>query len=223
MHTTPSHYQHYPTLLTGVGHIRCKIQRRLWMHVGYIRSRVSNMYVISFLDYLICLCNISDYVCPTVAFRFKWSREYICNSSYQKYKSFPLLSYSTVVACLGLLNHMLCHLLYLQLGFCFHYYCVVYDMWKSWNALRPEGRFRLFAHHTAPLSSLCKLIWGHWTYEMLFRYIISILFLQEGPCVIVYRFILWWLQEYNYLISFIITKSEIWIISHRVGLGHEKW
>ena len=49
-------------------------------------------------------------------------------------------------------------------GFCFHYYCAVYDEFKY---------FPLFVHNTISLSSLCKLIWRHWTYKMPVRYILS--------------------------------------------------
>ena len=31
---------------------------------------------------------------------------------------------------------------------------------------------RLFVHNTISFSSLCKLIWRHWTYKMLVRYIL---------------------------------------------------
>ena len=34
-------------------------------------------------------------------------------------------------------------------------------------------RVRLFVQYTIPLSSLCKLIWRHWTYKMPVRYILS--------------------------------------------------
>ena len=34
-----------------------------------------------------------------------------------------------------------------------------------------EDRIRLFVHYTISLSSLCKLIWRHWTYKMPVRYI----------------------------------------------------
>ena len=34
-------------------------------------------------------------------------------------------------------------------------------------------RVRLFVHYTISLSSLCKLIWRHWTYKMSVRYILS--------------------------------------------------
>ena len=31
----------------------------------------------------------------------------------------------------------------------------------------------LFAHYTISLSSLCRLIWMHWTYKMLARYVVE--------------------------------------------------
>ena len=47
-------------------------------------------------------------------------------------------------------------------GFCFHYYCAVYDDCKYSDTLWLADRVRLFVHYTISLSSLCKLIWGHW-------------------------------------------------------------
>ena len=35
------------------------------------------------------------------------------------------------------------------------------------------GCVRLFVHYTISFSSLCKLIWRHWTYKMPVRYILS--------------------------------------------------
>ena len=58
-------------------------------------------------------------------------------------------------------------------GFCFHYYCAVYDYCKYLDAFWLSDRVRLFVHYTISLSSLCKLIWGHWTYKMPVRYILS--------------------------------------------------
>ena len=56
-------------------------------------------------------------------------------------------------------------------GFCFHYYCAVYDVFKYviWLA----DRIPLFVQNTSSLSSLCKIIWRHWNYEMPVRYILS--------------------------------------------------
>ena len=56
-------------------------------------------------------------------------------------------------------------------GICFHYYCAVYDECKY--TLWLADRTRLFVQYTISLSSLCKLIWRHWTDKMPVRYILS--------------------------------------------------
>ena len=56
------------------------------------------------------------------------------------------------------------------LGPCFHYWCSVYGICKWSDTLWPVGRVRLFADYTNSLSSLCRLIWKHWTTKMLVRY-----------------------------------------------------
>ena len=56
------------------------------------------------------------------------------------------------------------------LGPCFHYWCSVYGICKQSDTLCPVGRVRLFADYTISLSSLCRLIWRHWTTKMLVRY-----------------------------------------------------
>ena len=58
-------------------------------------------------------------------------------------------------------------------GICFHYYCLVYDECKYSDTFWLIDRTRLFVQYTISLSSLCKLIWRHWTYKMLVRYILS--------------------------------------------------
>ena len=52
----------------------------------------------------------------------------------------------------------------------FHYWCSVYGICKWSDTLWPVGRVRLFADYTISLSSLCRLIWKHWTTKMLVRY-----------------------------------------------------
>ena len=51
-------------------------------------------------------------------------------------------------------------------GICFHYYCVVYDECKYSEMFWLADRTRLFVQYTISLSSVCKLIWRHWTYKM---------------------------------------------------------
>ena len=64
------------------------------------------------------------------------------------------------------------------LGPCFHYWCSVYGICKWSNTLWPVGRVRLFADYTISLSSLCRLIWWHWTTKMLVRYMMPCLCLR---------------------------------------------
>ena len=61
-----------------------------------------------------------------------------------------------------------CHLLHIhsgKIGILFSLLLVQFMM--SSNIIR------LFVHNTISLSSLCKLIWRHWTYKMPVRYILS--------------------------------------------------
>ena len=63
------------------------------------------------------------------------------------------------------------------LGPCFNYlcsvyWCSVYGICKRSDTLWPAGRVRLFADYTISLSSLCRLIWRHWTNRMLVRYML---------------------------------------------------
>ena len=48
-------------------------------------------------------------------------------------------------------------------GNCFHYYCAVYDECKYSDTFWPADRTHLFVQYTISLSSLCKLVWRHWT------------------------------------------------------------
>ena len=55
----------------------------------------------------------------------------------------------------------------------FHYHCADYDECKWSDTFWLADRVRLFVHYNISLSSLCKLIWRHWTYKMPVRYILS--------------------------------------------------
>ena len=65
-------------------------------------------------------------------------------------------------------------------GFCFHYCCADNDECKFRDTFWLADRVRLFVHHTISLSSLCKLVWGRWTYEMPVRYILSSVWVRLG-------------------------------------------
>ena len=115
--------------------------------------------------------------------------------------------------------------------FFFHYYCTLYDEFKQSDTFWLTVRIRLFVNNIISLSSLCKLIWRHWTYKMPVRYILSSVWMRLSifsqlslyniwGCVFsVYPSPLWWLREY--ILCLIIIKSEVWTITHFLGLGHE--
>ena len=56
-------------------------------------------------------------------------------------------------------------------GICFHYHCAVYDECKYSDMFWLADRTHLLVQYTISISSLCKLIWRHWSYKMLVRYI----------------------------------------------------
>ena len=66
-----------------------------------------------------------------------------------------------------------CHLLHIHSGKTgiFVFITIVQFMMIS-------NSIRLFVHNTISLSSLCKLIWRHWTYKMPVRYILSSVWLR---------------------------------------------
>ena len=98
------------------------------------------------------------------------------------------------------------------------------------NILWPAGCIHLFAHCIVTLSSLCRLIWRHWTSKMLIRYLLSSVCLRlsqsfqlpsiqhMGLCVF---------SLANFLIMIMIMCSCYYHqirgmnINHCLGLGNE--
>ena len=92
---------------------------------------------------------------------------------------------------------------------------------------------RFFVHYTISLSSLCNLIWKHWTYKMLIRYILSSVWVRlsilsqlsiiqyVGLCVFSLPISLVMIERIYILCLIIIIKSEVWTVTHCLGLGHE--
>ena len=118
-------------------------------------------------------------------------------------------------------------------GICFHYYCAVYDECKYSDTFWLADRTRLFVQYTISLSSLCKLIWRHWTYKMPVRYILSSMWvrLRIFPPLSIMQYVglyvfrlpipLVMIERIYILCLIIIINSEIWIITHCLRLGHE--
>ena len=118
-------------------------------------------------------------------------------------------------------------------GICFHYYCAFYDECKYSDMFWLADRTRLFVQYTISLSSLCKFIWRHWNYKMPVRYILSSVWVRLSiffPLSIIQYVGLYvfglpiavvMIERIYILCLIIIIKSEVWTITHCLGLGHE--
>ena len=120
-------------------------------------------------------------------------------------------------------------------GIFFHYHCAVYNECKYSDTFYFADRTRLFVQYTISLSSLCKLIWRHWTYKMPLKYILSSVWVRSsifsplsimqyvGLYVFSLPISLVMIERiYIYILCLIIIiKSEVWTITHCLGLGHE--
>ena len=91
-----------------------------------------------------------------------------------------------------------------------------------------------FVQYAILLSSLCKFIWRHWTYKMPVRYILSSVWVRLSifsPLSIIQYVGLYvfslpisvvMIERIYILCLIIIIKSEVWTITHCLGLGHER-
>ena len=94
-------------------------------------------------------------------------------------------------------------------------------------------RTHLFVQYTISLSSWCKPIWRHWTYKMPVRYVLSSVWVRfsifsplsilqyVGLYVLSWTISLVMIERIYILCLIIIVKSEVWTITHWLGLGHE--
>ena len=119
-------------------------------------------------------------MCSTGPFQIRWLRGYIHSSCYYHHQIGSInLTHYQIFPWLGAWDVcyiIFCHLLHIhsgKTGILSHYHCADYDECKYSDMFWLADRVRLFVHYTISLSSLCKLIWGHWIYEMPVRYILS--------------------------------------------------
>ena len=111
-------------------------------------------------------------MCWTGLFEFMWLKGCIYNSSYYHHQigSIHLSHCCHIFPWLCVWDGSYSVICYLYIpgtpGPCFPYCCSVYGICKWSDTLWPVGSVRLFADYTISLSSLCRLIWRHWTTEM---------------------------------------------------------
>ena len=92
------------------------------------------------------------------------------------------------------------------LGPCFHHWSSVYGICKWSDTLWPVGRVRLCAYYTISLSSLCRLIWRHWTTKMLVSYMLP------SVCLRLRQFSLISFIQYMGLCIFSLSNYPVMIV-----------
>ena len=178
----------------------------------------------------------------TGPFQYRWLKGYIYSSCIiiiikSEVSTFPIviIFFRCCVPEMFVISYSVTYGIYVpgKPGICFHYYCAVYDECKYSDTFWLADRTRLYVQYTISLSSLCKLIWRHWTYKMPVRYILSSVWVRlsifsplsiieyVGLCVFSLPIPLVVIERLYILCLIIIIKSEVWTITHCLGLGHE--
>ena len=160
----------------------------------------------------------------------------LLSSSNRKYPPFPFLSYLSVVVCLRcLLHHILSLIAYTFPENREFVFIIIVKFMTSAN-IRIWFGLQIVpicvVQYIISLSSLCKLIWRHWTYKMPVRYILSSVWvtLSIFSLLSIIQYVgLYVFSLPNYLVMIeiiyklcliIIIKSEVWTITHCLWLGH---
>ena len=137
----------------------------------------SSSVVIVFSSSCFVLLSISVYFCITVSnkdyFELNWMNWIE--------SAFPIVIIFPWLCSWDVCHIIICQLLYIHSwkpGICFHYHCAVDDECKESDTFWLADLIRLFVHYTILLSSVCKLIWRHWTYRMPVGYIPSSVWLR---------------------------------------------
>ena len=163
----------------------------------------------------------------------------LLSSSNRKYPPFPLFSYlSVVVGLRSLLHHILSLIVYIfrenRENREFVFMSIVQFMMSDNNRIRFGLQIVFVCLYITPYHyhHCANFIWKYWTYKMPVRYNLSSvgvrlsIFSQlsiiqyVGLCVFSLP-ISFVMIEIIYILCLIIIKSEIWTITHYLGLGHK--
>ena len=185
-------------------------------------------------------------MCSTGPFQYSWLKGYIYSSCYYHhqigsihlshcYHIFPW--FCAWDGCYIIFCHLL-HIRSGKTGYLFSSLIVQFMSANSWDTFCLADRTRLFIQYTISLSSLCKIIWRHWTCKMPVRYILSSVWVRLSIfsrlsviqsimqyvgllCVFSLPTPLEMIERICILCLIIIIKLEVWTITHCLGLGHE--
>ena len=161
------------------------------------------------------------------------------SSSNQKYRypPFPLFSYFSVVVCLRcLLHHILSLIVYtFRENLEFVFISIVQFMMSANSRIRFGLQIIFVCLYITPSHHhhCANFIWRHWTYKMPLRYNLSSVWVRVsifsqlstiqyvGLCVFSWPISFVMIERIYILCLIIIIKSEVWTITHCLGLGHE--
>ena len=139
-------------MFTGVEHIDRGTDLKESVNASCVYS-VTSLHKISWFSLLpyFSLQHMELYVQLTHSSLGDWEDIFVTQYPYQnrKYQHFPLLSYFPLVVCPRWWYHRILSVdLYMyimgKLGFCFHYFCAVCDVYKYLKTLRPRGLKAIF-------------------------------------------------------------------------------
>ena len=161
----------------------------------------------------------------------------LLSSSNREYPPFPLFSYFYVVVCLrSLLHHIFSLIVYtFRENREFVFISIVQFMMSANSWIHFGLQIILVCLYITPSHYLhCpNFIWRHWTYKMPVRYSLSNVWVRlsifsqlsiiqyVGLCVFSLPISVVMIGRIYILCLIIIIKSEIWTITHCLGLGHE--
>ena len=161
----------------------------------------------------------------------------LLSSSNRKYPPFPLFSYFSVVVCLScLLHHILSLIVYtFQENWEFVCMSIVQFMMSANSQIRFGLQIVFVCLYITPshYHHCANFIWRHWTYKMPVRYNLSSVWVRlsifsqlsiiqyVGLCVFSLPISFVMIEGIYMLCLLIIIKSEVWTITHCLGLGHE--
>ena len=159
------------------------------------------------------------------------------SSSNWKYPPFPLFSHFSVVVCLRcLLHHILSRIVYtFRESREFDFISIVQFMTSANSRILFGLQIAFVCLYITPLHyhNCANFIWRHWTYKMPVRYNLSSVWVRlsifsqlsiiqyMGLCVFSLPISFVMIERVIIHCLIIIIKSEVWTITHCLGLGHE--
>ena len=156
---------------------------------------------------------------------FQFPKPYFQPFCSVRYRNQANTTYFSMVVCLRCLLHYILSLIAytFRKNRDFAFITIVQFMMSS-------NIIRLFVHNTISLSSLCKLIWRHWmpVCQIYFvecvseiKHILSV-FHYTIYGAVCFQFANLPCDDWDDILCLIIIiKSEVWTITHCLGLGHE--